>query len=282
VRQAFLVIVLVGASFLGGAFICGPGFHLAKTRILRSLGLNDQGGEIASFSFKAASLGNVVPDGSRTDPTQTGEILGQVASVIPTPGGDPTANYSASDQLSLSHPASNSNEGTAQTVRSLASSLRPPMPITSAPTGIMSFPRAFAPSDMLVQPARRISPSTYTSPVPSSPPVVDSLAALVQAVSPACNSSSRNAPQGLSVSKPVPDTSDEWALLEQTMHRLGVSHFTIDAELGHRAVVVCLIPLAGHRAVSQRFEAEGDDMVQAARAALRRIGIWRASRAPAR
>jgi hypothetical protein len=41
-----------------------------------------------------------------------------------------------------------------------------------------------------------------------------------------------------------------------------------------------LIPLAGRQAVSQRFEAEGDDDFQAAQAAMRRIALWRAAREP--
>ena len=36
-RQAILVVVLVGASFLGGAFVNGPGLQWAKTRLLRLL-----------------------------------------------------------------------------------------------------------------------------------------------------------------------------------------------------------------------------------------------------
>ncbi|MFI5454756.1 MAG: hypothetical protein ACHRXM_04835 [Isosphaerales bacterium] len=66
------------------------------------------------------------------------------------------------------------------------------------------------------------------------------------------------------------------------MQSLGVSRFTIEAEPGGRVVFSCLIPLAGRQAIAQRFEAEGDDMVQAAHAALRRIGLWRATQAPSK
>ena len=50
-RQAILVVVLVAASFLGGAFVNGPGLRWAQTRVLRSLGLSD-GGEIASVDLE--------------------------------------------------------------------------------------------------------------------------------------------------------------------------------------------------------------------------------------
>jgi hypothetical protein len=41
-----------------------------------------------------------------------------------------------------------------------------------------------------------------------------------------------------------------------------------------------VIPLAGRRAVGQHFEAEGDDEIQAARTALKRITLWRATGDP--
>ena len=63
VRQVILVIVLVAASFLGGAFVNGPGLQWAQTRLLRSLGLNN-GGEITSVDLKATASPEVTADGS--------------------------------------------------------------------------------------------------------------------------------------------------------------------------------------------------------------------------
>jgi hypothetical protein len=77
----------------------------------------------------------------------------------------------------------------------------------------------------------------------------------------------------------VGDGGDLWAILERKMQTLGVSRFMIEAEPGGRVVFSCLIPLAGRQAVAQRFEAEGDDILQAAHAAVRRIGLWRATQA---
>jgi hypothetical protein len=70
----------------------------------------------------------------------------------------------------------------------------------------------------------------------------------------------------------------DWAVLRRKMQSLGVTHYTIDGQLGGRVIFSCLIPLAGRQAVSQRFEAEGDDDFQAAQAAIRRITLWRAAR----
>ena len=64
------------------------------------------------------------------------------------------------------------------------------------------------------------------------------------------------------------------------MRIMGVSRFTIDGEPGGHVVFGCLIPLAGRQAISQRFEAEGEDVIQAAHAALRRIVLWRATHVP--
>jgi hypothetical protein len=73
-----------------------------------------------------------------------------------------------------------------------------------------------------------------------------------------------------------------WAALRRKLQSVGVTRYTIEGEPGGRVVFSCLIPLAGRQAVSQRFEAEGDDEFQAAQAAIRRIALWRATRqAPA-
>ena len=74
----------------------------------------------------------------------------------------------------------------------------------------------------------------------------------------------------------------DWAILRRKMQSLGVTHYTIDGQPGRRVVFSCLIPLAGRQAVSQRFEAEGDDDFQAAQAAMRRIALWRAAGSPLR
>jgi hypothetical protein len=69
----------------------------------------------------------------------------------------------------------------------------------------------------------------------------------------------------------------DWLELRRRMRELGVSRYEIDGEPGGRVRVRCLIPLAGRRAVSQQFEGEGDDELQAAESALRRVALWRAT-----
>jgi hypothetical protein len=69
-------------------------------------------------------------------------------------------------------------------------------------------------------------------------------------------------------------------MLVSKMRTLGVSRFTVEGEPGAQVVFACLIPLAGRQAVTQRFEATGDDVIQAAHAALRRAILWRATQFP--
>ena len=54
-RQAIFVVVMVGAAFLGGAVVNGPGLHWVQARLLDYMGLQD-GGEITSMNLPKASL----------------------------------------------------------------------------------------------------------------------------------------------------------------------------------------------------------------------------------
>jgi hypothetical protein len=74
--------------------------------------------------------------------------------------------------------------------------------------------------------------------------------------------------------------ASDWAALRRKMTALGVSRYGIEGEPGGRVRFHCIIPLAGRRAVAQQFEAEGDDEIQAAEAALRRVALWRATENP--
>ena len=66
-------------------------------------------------------------------------------------------------------------------------------------------------------------------------------------------------------------------ILERKMQSLGVTRYSVEGEPGGKVVFSCLIPIAGRQAITQRFEAEGDDLTQATRATLRRITLWRAA-----
>jgi hypothetical protein len=78
------------------------------------------------------------------------------------------------------------------------------------------------------------------------------------------------------------DRSDEWSAIERKMQSLGVTRFSVEGKPGGRVAVTCLIPVAGSQAVAQRFEAEGDDLIQVASSALRRITLWQATESSSR
>jgi hypothetical protein len=131
-----------------------------------------------------------------------------------------------------------------------------------------------APLDPTVGPAilASLSPAPSTGPLPDSRAKADAIAlkAVPSTVPP-------HSPDGTVPAASTPSVGD-WASLRRKMQSLGVTHYTIDGQPGGRVIFSCLIPLAGRQAVSQRFEAEGDDDFQAAQAAMRRIALWRAAR----
>ncbi|HEX8199653.1 MAG TPA: hypothetical protein VF590_04145, partial [Isosphaeraceae bacterium] len=71
----------------------------------------------------------------------------------------------------------------------------------------------------------------------------------------------------------------DWAALRRRMRELGVGRYWSEGRPDGPARFHCLIPLAG-AAVGQHIEAEGDDDLQAAEAALRRVALWRATETP--
>ena len=81
VRKAFLVVVLVAASFLGGVFVNGPGLQWLEARALRSLGLHNAG-EIALVDLKPAASS----DGNANELTLAAQSTGALERpVAPTP-----------------------------------------------------------------------------------------------------------------------------------------------------------------------------------------------------
>ncbi len=309
VRHVLLVLVLVAASFLGGAFVNGPGLRWVQTQLLGSLGLSD-GGEIAAVDLKTVAGPERAGEGSRAGPSSPEPVRGPVAPVPAVISDGPTGLADPSDARSR-RPAGTAGAGAAAPASPATTS--PPLtgPLASAgpgprsdrgttPSGAAAPPasaRAAAPLDPSLIPAVEPSPPAAPAvPAPRDPGVMpavqDSLASLMPAgapppppAPPAPDSSSpRSSPPPQGESRPEPAAAQahaggdqDWAALGRTMQSLGISRFSIEGQPGGRVVFSCLIPLAGRQAVAQRFEAEGDDGLLAARAALRRVALWRAT-----
>ena len=283
-RQLFLVVVLVAASFLGGAFVNGPGLQWAQTRVLRSLGLNN-GGEITSVDLKSAARTETSSNGSVSPKPEADTTQGPLApmpslltenEVTKQDTSDRRSGFQARGKSITNEPASSRS----QSSPSSSSAKRARARALAQSPGLEPIP-----SDPGVTPASAVSPPTPAhassrSALDAAPAILDSLAALLPSSPPSSDSPlplSPSTPPPTSAPKSIAGGSDNWAILERKMQSLGVSRYTMDGEPGSRVVFSCLIPLAGRQAVSQRFEAEGDDMVHAAQAALRRIALWRAT-----
>jgi hypothetical protein len=291
VRQAILVVLLVSAAFLGGAFVNGPGLSWAQTRVLRSLGLGD-GGEIASVDLGATANPDAVSDGSARTKPDGERMRGPVAPVPSLVTEGESSEQDAPDRRSVPKPRPKSKPG-----RDGGSPPAQPAisPSAKSETALAASPsrRQAAPLDPSITPAVAESapelayePASALPPSPSplerkiAPAILDTLADLLPSKPPKSSdpsSSSLSSPSSPVAPKSGVEGGDDWAIVQRKMQTLGVSRFTIDGDPGGRVVFSCLIPLAGRQAVSQRFEAEGDDVVGAAQAALRRVALWRAT-----
>jgi hypothetical protein len=141
-----------------------------------------------------------------------------------------------------------------------------------------------APLDPSVGPAllASLSPSSQTPAVRVDRAKVDPIPLEVAPISSPSSSlpSSPSTPPGsmARTSGGGEESGAEWISLRQKLQSLGVTRYTIEGEPSGHVVFSCLIPLAGRQAVTQRFEAEGDNEMQAAQVAIRRISLWRATR----
>jgi hypothetical protein len=284
-RQAILVVVLVSAAFLGGAFVNGPGLSWAQTRVLRSLGLSDSG-EIASVNLDATANPGAGSDGSPATKPDGERMPGPLAPVPSLVAEGEAPEQDASDRRPVPKPRPKS--------RSVQDGGSPRLPPASSSPSPSTTSEAAAPLDPSITPTVAASPpepsrEPASAPLPAPlekkipPAILDTLAELLPSNPPSTSGpsppSSSTSPAPVA-SKSAAEGGDDWAVLQRKMQTLGVSRFTIDGDPGGRVVFSCLIPLAGRQAVSQRFEAEGDDVVGAAQAALRRVALWRATQAP--
>ena len=271
-------MILVAAAFGGGAFVNGPGLHWVQTRVLRSLGLNNSG-EITSVDLQP-------PPGSAPGPGEAGLVKPEAmpAPLAPTPSLV-TENESSEDDVSKalspsrSKPRSRPSPDDANTTRPESSSVLSPTERVSE----RSRPPLEGPApDPDVKPASTSKPPANSHVTPEVvPALLDTLAGLLPANPPGSGQSSpplSAPPKALeSGRKPGASRNEDWMILERKMQSLGVTRYSVEGEPGGKVVFSCLIPIAGRQAVTQRFEAEGDDLTQATRATLRRITLWRAT-----
>ena len=275
-RHIFFIVVLVAAAFLGGAFINGPGLEWVQTRALRYIGLTT-GEEIASVDLKQGGSESNVDEAGLIKPERDTPIAPAPSVVSETDSGQDDASERRPKAAGSTTPrpavAKAAEPPPLEPPGTAAQPLNPSLEIAQSPAPERSptKPTPSAPDSG--------TPSAPGSPRPDpnvKPALMDALAGLLPANRPSSDGASlpqRGAPDRKA---PLGD-NEEWVILERKMQSLGVSRYACEGEPGGRVVFSCLIPLAGRQAVTQRFEADGDDLVQAARAALRRIALWRAT-----
>jgi hypothetical protein len=167
--------------------------------------------------------------------------------------------------------------------------LEAPMPLNSSPTaqppavasaGTAPDGKAKAPNE----------PRTEDKTPPADKPAAPAPAPVTAANTAPAKDEKKDAPVQLALAEAAPPASatptapapaagavGDWAEVRRTMRTLGVSRYGIEGEPNGRVRFHCVIPVAGRRAVGQHFEAEADDDLQAARACLHRVALWRAT-----
>ena len=276
-RKGFFAIVLVAASFAGGAAVNGPGLRWARDLILNTPELiSEEAPKVVSGpetgpseapprAFPAAPIPPVVikADPAKSKGQDKGPSESETVPPLPPPVAAAPAPLPASEAL-------------------------PPLDLSVIKVGESDRP------DPEKEIGRKDAPSP--SPVPAAPAPLSSSGDRVRdaksrdepwADAPGSAPAAAVPPRPVeapaasaSTSIATPGAPDGWAEVRRTMRDLGVARYGIEGEPGGRVRFHCVIPLAGRRAVGQQFEAEADDEIEAARTALRRVALWRATEAP--
>ena len=241
-RHAVFALVLIGASFAGGAAMNGPGLTWLQRTVLGGPSIIVDGPQAAPGSAPPKNLPKQFPT-ARTTP--------QVDDLPPAPEPKKKPAVVAAEPEPLLPPESPSAPAAALIRPAEAPGLDPDA----------GAPPALAGSSA---PPAHLEPPPRPAPMPKTDPV----ARLASAESP----SATPAPA-------EPSAAPDWAEIRRRMRALGIARYTLEAETGGRVRVSCIIPLDGLRAVGQQFEGEGDDETQALEAALRRVTLWQATEA---
>ena len=251
-RQAIFVLVLVGAAFAGGAAINGPGLAWLQRNLI--------GGP------------TIIVDGS-TPASESGRTTKRF----------PTANTPA-----LPFPVATADAAGSPDDRSPPPSITPPPAAAtapdSAPPGLLGLPGPSGP-DPAALAAAALAPAAPDSTPPGDLPALELPLESTTATSPAPKTDPITRLASTGGFDPAPASPDrpplppgrDWAEIRQRLKGLGVTRYTVDADLEGRVRFACVIPVDGLRAVGHHFEAEGDDIFQAVDATVRRITLWRAT-----
>ena len=255
IRRALFALMLIGAAFVGGAAINGPG--------LAWLQRNFAGGP----SIIVDSIASVRPDPSGQRSPKQFPTASKPPLVVEIPKGAPPSTSKPKPKKVEAELALNDMPLMPESPSAPASALAP---IPSAePTPINDDDPPIPPLPQVQVQAKPQAPEPARLPRLATPPKSDPITRLAS-VDRAEHPSPNPTP---TATAPAPG----WADLRRRMKALGVSRYTIEGETDGRVRFRCVIPVDGLKAIAHQFEAEGDDESQAAEAALKRITLWKAT-----
>jgi hypothetical protein len=278
VRQLFLIVLLVSASFLGGAFVNGPGLQWLQRKLLQSLKLNNNG-EITSIELKTGASAESDSNARISELTARDRVqvpLTEISSV--EAGSDVTRDEAPDKRAESNRRQSSATDGAETPVREGL----PPLALAHSESLGTRNVSVSSRSDVTVKPAVSKVPQTQFPRSPSSSPLGESAPALLDSLAALLpmQTSTSSPSSSVLLSKSTTPTvqasaGESWMLVERKLQSLGVARYTVEGTPGGSVVFSCLIPLAGSQAITQRFEGEGDDIIHASKAAMRRITLWR-------
>lgn len=284
-RRVLFVILLIAAAFGGGAMVNGPALKWTQSQLLDYMGLKD-GGEIASIDLPPTPMSEPLNSSASLKPTTGSTIPGEAKNTSGLKNTDANAMKTSLGATSPSQGSSPSGLSKSAPDRLAADHAANPRGAPSASGSPDSTEARPAPLDPSVGSA--LLARMTSNPTPSEGKEAARALALEAAPSlspPATASSSRLPALSHSGSQEAGGSAGEdtqWGSLRHTMQVVGVTQYTITGSPSGRVKIVCSIPMAGRQAVSQSFEADGNNEFEAARTAIRRITLWQAThdRAP--
>lgn len=309
-RKGLFAIVLVAAAFAGGAAVNGPGLRWAKDFVWSKLPTDDEAedpSDLVQPAVGPVATSDEAPPGPTNDEKEEAS-----PKESPTDKASPKVSVRSAPGPTAPEPSALQSGGQAEasTVakNSTVSGITNPrpdldeLPPLNVPKGKSEAPPELLPPRTEVA-ADAAAPATLPLSLEETPS--NALASKADSSKPPMNVTDKSwgdapgsAPAAAVAPRPFTkqperdpaaaavaalpgragsQASGDWSELRRKMRELGVTRYGIEGEPGGRVRFHCIIPLAGKRAVGQHFEAEGDDEVQAATSALRRVTLWRAT-----
>lgn len=240
-RNALFAILLVAASFAGGAFINSPAMSWVKTAL-------------------------TPPSPSSTSGEKSADTPSVTVDPVPSAPLPLLASQQPTQELPRSRP-----EASARRDPAVDRAMNPAVS-TSSDRLNPSFPEIPAPISEL-PPIPQAEPQAILIPKPAANSWEDAPGSAPATAAIGGQPSKRGTPV-VNIANP---RSGDWVTLRKQLAAHGVARYRIEVDLEGKARFSCVIPFPSSKSVGQHFEAESDDEFLAAETVLKRIMLWKAS-----